>query len=83
MTNYLDIDELAELLAVKPETIRRDLKHNPGRAPPKMHIPESDMLRWREHEVKFWLDEQRAYGLQHPRLTGWVRCSMDKGIGEH
>jgi predicted DNA-binding transcriptional regulator AlpA len=66
MTNYLDIDELAELLAVRPETITRNLKHNPGRVPPKMHIPGTGMLRWREHEVRFWLDEQRACGLRPP-----------------
>jgi len=36
MTNYLDIDELAGLLAVRPEAIRRNLEHNPGRVPPEM-----------------------------------------------
>jgi predicted DNA-binding transcriptional regulator AlpA len=66
MTNYLDIDELAELLAVRPETIRRNLKHNPERVPPRMHLPGTKMLRWREHEVKLWLDEQRKCGIWHP-----------------
>lgn len=58
MTKYLDIDELAEVMAVKPETIRRYLRLHPPKVPPKMHMSGTKMLRWREHEVKSWIEDQ-------------------------
>lgn len=62
MTNYLDIYELAELLGKRPETIRRNLKRRPWAVPPKMHIPETNMLRWKRADVEVWIEEQIAIG---------------------
>lgn len=59
MTKYLDIDELAELLGQRAETIRKKLRVAPYALPPKMHIPGSKMLRWRAHEVERWLQERQ------------------------
>lgn len=57
MTTYLDIDDLAELLGLRPNTIKRKLADAPMLVPPKMHILNSSMLRWRAHEVKNWMYE--------------------------
>jgi predicted DNA-binding transcriptional regulator AlpA len=61
VTNYLDIDELAERLGQRPRTIRQKLARNPQAMPPRMHLPGSALLRWRAHEVENWIVE-----------TGWV-----------
>ena len=59
MTTYLDIDELAELLGLQRDTVRKKLRNAPWALPPAMHIPRSKMLRWRAHEVKGWLSEHK------------------------
>jgi predicted DNA-binding transcriptional regulator AlpA len=59
MTKYLDIDELAEILGKRTETIRKKLRVAPHALPRKMHIPGSKMLRWRKHEVESWVKDQR------------------------
>lgn len=58
MTKYLDIFELGELLGKSPETIRKNMRINPSRVPPRMHIPGTKILRWRPVEVNNWLVEQ-------------------------
>lgn len=63
LTKHLDIYELAELLGKKPETIGKNMRSNPRRMPPRMHIPGTRMLRWRAAEVEWWRREQRALGL--------------------
>jgi predicted DNA-binding transcriptional regulator AlpA len=60
MTTYLDIWELSELLGRAPETIRKQLRSDPQRIPPRMHIPGTRMLRWKASEVEAWLEEQKA-----------------------
>jgi predicted DNA-binding transcriptional regulator AlpA len=62
MTKYLDIYELGELLGKSPATIRKNLRRNPRRVPPRMHIPGTKMLRWRVVDVEVWRDEQGALG---------------------
>ena len=57
MTKYLDIDELALLLGRSANTIKRNIANDPCLVPPKMHIPNSLMLRWRAHEVESWMHE--------------------------
>lgn len=64
MTNYLDIDELAKLLGKSQETIRKNLRDNPRRVPPRMHMPGTKMLRWRKTEVEIWLEEQQSLSLR-------------------
>lgn len=59
MTKYLDIEELSNLLGLAAKTIRKKLRETPYLIPPKMHIPNSKMLRWRAHEVEIWLNERQ------------------------
>ncbi len=59
MTNYLDIYELAALLGKRPETIRKNMKSRPWTVPPRMHIPGTQMLRWKLAEVNVWVEEQK------------------------
>lgn len=61
MTQYLDIWELGELLGRAPETIRKQLRTDPQRVPPKMHIPGTRMLRWRAIDVKRWQEEWSSF----------------------
>ncbi len=53
----LDIDDLSALLKRSAETIRKDLIRNPLAVPPRLHIPGTRLLRWRESDVVAWLDE--------------------------
>lgn len=50
-----DLQELAELLGRSPETIKKDLKRNPFAVPPRLYIPGTRLLRWREEDVRDWL----------------------------
>ena len=51
----LDLLELAALLGRSPETIKKDLKRNRLAVPPRLHIPGTRLLRWREIDVANWL----------------------------
>ena len=51
----MDLAQLASLLGRSPETIKKDLKRNPLAVPPRLHIPGTRMLRWRECDVDAWL----------------------------
>lgn len=52
----LDLQALAQLLGRSPHTIRRDLRRNPAAVPPRLQLPGTRLLRWREAEVVAWLD---------------------------
>lgn len=51
----LDLLELAALLGRSPETIKKDMKRNRLAVPPRLHIPGTRLLRWRETDVELWL----------------------------
>lgn len=51
----LDLHELAALLGRSPETIKKDIQRNPCAVPPRLHIPGTRLLRWREIDVDAWL----------------------------
>ena len=53
----LDIDELGALLKRSPETIRKDLRRNHLAVPPRLYIPGTRLLRWRDSDVDAWLAE--------------------------
>ncbi|WP_206366012.1 helix-turn-helix domain-containing protein [Caballeronia sp. SBC2] len=53
----LDLDELAALLGRSPETIKKDIRRNPLAVPPRLHVPGTRLLRWRECDVDAWLAE--------------------------
>lgn len=55
MQKLLDIYELATMLGRSPETIKKDLWRNPMAVPPRLYIPGTRMLRWRENDVEAWL----------------------------
>ncbi|WP_018990882.1 helix-turn-helix transcriptional regulator [Aromatoleum toluclasticum] len=66
MQNLLDIHELATVLGRSPETLKKDLRRNPLAVPPRLHIPGTRMLRWRETDVEAWL---AAHTLTSSTLT--------------
>lgn len=51
----LDLQALALLLGRSPRTIRRDLRRNPDAVPPRLQLPGTRLLRWREVDVQNWL----------------------------
>ena len=62
MNKLLDLFELAEVLGRRPETIKKDLKRNPGAVPPRIHLPGTRLLRWRPADVDAWLAEHVVGG---------------------
>lgn len=55
MDKLLDVFELADVLGRSAETIKKDLKRNPGAVPPRVHLPGTRLLRWRPVDVDVWL----------------------------
>lgn len=51
----LTLAQVASLLGRSPETVRKDLKRNPLAVPPRVVIPGTRLLRWREVDVEGWL----------------------------
>jgi predicted DNA-binding transcriptional regulator AlpA len=60
----LDLDDLAALLGRSPDTIKKDIRRNPMAVPPRLHIPGTRLLRWRECDVEAWLAVHVAGGVQ-------------------
>ncbi len=56
----LNVNDIAELLQKKPETIRNDLRRRPESLPPWIVIPGSKTILWIEEDVENWLDECRV-----------------------
>jgi predicted DNA-binding transcriptional regulator AlpA len=50
-----DLQELADLLGRAPDTIKRDIRCNPLAVPPRVEIPGTRILRWREEDIRAWL----------------------------
>jgi hypothetical protein len=53
----LTLDDLAALLVRSPNTIRKDMWRNPTAVPPRMILPNSNMLRWRPEDVERWIEQ--------------------------
>jgi predicted DNA-binding transcriptional regulator AlpA len=51
----LDLADLAALLGRSPQTIKKDLRRNRLAVPPRLHIPGTRLLRWRQVDVDAWL----------------------------
>lgn len=60
----LTLSDLASMLGRSPETIRKDVLRNPRAVPPRVIIPGTRLLRWREVDVLEWI-EQRVEGKVH------------------
>lgn len=58
----LDLQALARLLGRSPCTIRRDLRRNPDAVPPRLQLPGTRLLRWREADVALWLEQLSVKG---------------------
>jgi predicted DNA-binding transcriptional regulator AlpA len=54
-TKLLDLNELSEMLGRRPETIKKDMKLNRLAVPPRLYIPGTRLLRWRQTDVDTWL----------------------------
>jgi predicted DNA-binding transcriptional regulator AlpA len=55
MLPLLDLNDLSRALKRSPETIKRDLRRNPHAVPPRLQLPGTKLLRWREEDVVAWL----------------------------
>lgn len=55
MLPLLDLNDLSRALKRSPETIKRDLRRNPHAVPPRLQLPGTKLLRWREEDVSAWL----------------------------
>lgn len=55
MKPLLDLNDLAALLRRSPHTIKRNLRTNPDAVPPRLQLPGTKLLRWRQEDVQAWL----------------------------
>jgi predicted DNA-binding transcriptional regulator AlpA len=55
MEKLLTLNELATVLGRGAQTIRQDLRRNPHAVPPRLSLPGTRLLRWREADVTAWL----------------------------
>lgn len=60
----LELDDLAALLGRSAKTIRKDIRRNPLAVPPRLYIPGTRLLRWRQCDVDAWLAEHVVGGRQ-------------------
>ncbi len=54
-STLVDLTELSAMLGRSPETIKKDLKRNRLAVPPRLHIPGTRLLRWRQIDIDSWL----------------------------
>lgn len=63
MRPLLTIVDVARLLGRSPATLKSDLLRNPQAVPPRVHMPGTRLLRWREADVEAWLSVHSASAL--------------------
>ena len=63
MHPLLTIVDVARLLGRSPKTLKSDLLRNPQAVPPRVHMPGTRLLRWREADVEAWLSVYAAKAL--------------------
>lgn len=54
-STLVDLNELSTMLGRSPETIKKELKRNRLAVPPRLHIPGTRLLRWRQIDIDRWL----------------------------
>lgn len=54
----LEVDEMARILGRSLRAIKRDVRHNPEKIPPRLQLPGTRLLRWRQEVVEEWLTSQ-------------------------
>ncbi|MDM0108679.1 helix-turn-helix domain-containing protein [Variovorax sp. J22R24] len=52
----MTLDDIAHVLGRSAGTIKRDLRRNPDAVPPRLQLPGTKLLRWRQQDVQTWLD---------------------------
>ena len=60
MDKLLTLDELAAKLNCSVRTLKNKRRYKPDTVPPRMVLPHTCLLRWREHDVQSWLEAQHA-----------------------
>jgi predicted DNA-binding transcriptional regulator AlpA len=53
--SLLEVDDLARILGRSVRAIKRDVRHDPERLPPRLQLPGTKLLRWRQEDVEEWL----------------------------
>lgn len=51
----LTLEDLARMLGRSPDTIKKDMRRNPDAVPPRLVLPHTRLLRWRQCDVEAWL----------------------------
>lgn len=69
MHPLLTIVDVARLLGRSPATLKSDLLRNPQAVPPRVQLPGTRLLRWREADVEAWLSVHAAKALPPKKGT--------------
>lgn len=71
-STLIDLNELSAMLGRSPETIKKDLKRNRLAVPPRLHIPGTRLLRWRQIDIDHWLAShvEVRFGPANDRVLG-------------
>ena len=51
----LVLNDVARCLGRSAETLKKDMRRNPGAVPPRVVVPGVRLLRWRASDVEAWL----------------------------
>jgi len=62
-STLLNLQALARLLGRSPHTLRSDIRRNPAAVPPRLQLPGTRLLRWREADVLAWLESHAKDGI--------------------
>lgn len=77
MGPLLTITDVARLLGRSPQTLKRDLRRNPMAVPPRVELPGTRLLRWREADVERWV--ARHTTTDAARLPESCLCQLNRG----
>lgn len=53
----LTIEDLAKIFGKTPSTLTRDLSRRPWTLPPRLSLPETNIVRWSPSTVRRWIDD--------------------------
>jgi predicted DNA-binding transcriptional regulator AlpA len=53
--NLLTVTDLSRILGRSPHTVRADVHRKPDALPPRLQLPGTRLLRWRQCDVDYWL----------------------------
>ena len=64
----LGVEDIAVLLHKSEETIKSDVRRKPYCLPPRLKIPGSTKLLWKESVVIDWIDEYQEDPIKIPKV---------------